>query len=266
MSSFCQVTPRRRNPLYDGVFVAASGSLGPRTTWGGDLNRNWPEDSLLGRLCPRTREALLELGTVVTYGARQTVIRQGEHSHHVLLLLSGVLKVVVDTEFGSPVLMALRGHGELLGEMSVLEGLPRFANVVTCTPVRARLVKNAQLREFLDRYPDAWAALAGALSARLRWANDRRAEFVACPAPVRVGRVLAEIVQRHGERTAEGWDLDVALTQPEIASLAGVALPTLEKALQRMHRSGLVRRRYRRIVVGDLAGLRRFGDTETGNP
>ena len=138
-----------------------------------------------------------ELGTVVTYGVRQTVIRQGEQSHHVLLLLSGHLKVVVDTEFGSPVLMALRGRGELLGEMSVLEGLPRFANVVTCTAVRAQLIKNAQLREFLDRNPDAWAALAGALSARLRWANDRRAEFVACPAPVRVGRVLAEIAAEH---------------------------------------------------------------------
>jgi len=209
---------------------------------------------------------LQELGTVVTYGVRQTVIRQGEQSHHVLLLLSGHLKVVVDTEFGSPVLMALRGRGELLGEMSVLEGLPRFANVVTCTAVRAQLIKNAQLREFLDRNPDAWAALAGALSARLRWANDRRAEFVACPAPVRVGRVLAEIAQRHGERTAAGWDLDVALTQAEIASLAGVALATFEKALQQMQRSGLVRRRYRRIVVADLAGLRRFGDTERENP
>jgi len=203
---------------------------------------------------------------VVTYGPRQTVIRQGEHSHYVLLMLSGHLKVVVETEFGGPVVMSLCGRGELLGETSVLDGLPRFANVVTCTEVRARLIKNVQLREFLDRNPDAWAALAGALSARLRWANDRRAEFVTCPAPMRVGRVLAEIAQRHGERTPAGWDLDVALTQAEIASLAGVALATFEKALQAMQRSGLVRRRYRRIVVADLAGLRSFGETEPEDP
>jgi CRP-like cAMP-binding protein len=214
----------------------------------------------------RTRDGFLELGTAVTYGERQQVIRQGEESHHVLVVLEGIMKVFVDTEFGRPVLLGLRGRGDLLGEMSVLEGRRRSANVTTCTAARVKLITTAQLKNFLDRNPDAWAALATSLSARLHWANNRRAEFVACPAPLRVGRVLAEIAGRHGARTAEGWDLDVSLTQPEIASLAGVALATFEKTLQRLHRSGLVRRQYRRIVVGDLDRLARFGVAERQNP
>lgn len=220
----------------------------------------WPQDCLLERLHPRTRQALLGLGTVTTYGAREFVLRQGEESHHVLLVLSGLLKVVADTEFGRPVLLALCGRGDLLGEMSALESMPRSANVITCRPVRARLVKNSLLREFLDRNPDAWAAVAGSLSAHLHRANNRRAEFVACPAPARVGRVLAEIAQRYGERTPAGWDLDVSLTQADLASLAGVALATFEKAVRGMQQLGLLRRRYRRIVVVDLAGLCRFGE------
>jgi CRP/FNR family cyclic AMP-dependent transcriptional regulator len=220
----------------------------------------WPEGSLLGRLCPRTREALLGLGTVITFGTRENVLRQGEDGHHVLLTLSGLLKVVADTEFGRPVLLALCGRGDLVGEMSTFEGVPRFANVITCTPVRARLIRNALLREFLDHTPDAWFGVASSLSAHLHWADARRAEFVTCPAPMRVGRVLAEIVQRYGEHTPSGWDLDVSLTQADIASLAGVALATFEKALRVMQHMGLLHRRYRRIVVVDLIGLSRFGE------
>jgi CRP/FNR family cyclic AMP-dependent transcriptional regulator len=214
-------------------------------------------------VCPRTRAALLGLGTVTSYAARETVIRQGEEGHHVLLALSGLLKVVMDTEIGRPVLLALCGQGDLVGETAVFEGLSRSANVITCTPVRARLIRNARLREFLDRNPDAWSGLAGLLSERLHRANTRRAEFVACPAPVRVARVLAELVQRYGERTASGWDLDISLTQSDIASLAGVALATFEKAVQAMGQMGLLRRRYRGIVVENLAGLHQFSAGRT---
>ncbi|WP_328612533.1 Crp/Fnr family transcriptional regulator [Amycolatopsis sp. NBC_00355] len=237
------------------------------TKEGRDLNQKpWPASSLLGRMSGRVREAFLELGTAVTYGARQKIIRQGEESHHVLVLVDGIVKVFVETEFGSPVLLGLRGRGDLLGEMSVLEGRPRSANVMTCTAAHVKLIKSAQLKNFLDRNPDAWSAVAASLSSRLHWANKRRAEFVACPAPVRVGRVLAEITGRYGVRTAEGWDLDVSLTQAEIASLAGVALATFEKALQLLHRAGLVRRQYRRIVVDDLEGLALFGGSDLRNP
>lgn len=232
-----------------------------------ELNQQpWPDGSLLGRMSARTRQRFLELGTTVTYGPRQHVFRQGEESHHVLVVLDGLVKVFVDTEFGRPVLLGLRGRGDLLGEMAMLEHRRRSADVVTCAPARVKLIGNAQLTTFFDRSPDAWAAMAGSLSQRLSGANVRRAEFVACPAPVRVGRVLAEIARAYGVRTPDGWDLDVGLTQTEIASLAGVALATFEKALHRLHRSGLVHRKSRRIVVDDLAGLSRFGVADRPNP
>ncbi|GAB3148775.1 Crp/Fnr family transcriptional regulator [Amycolatopsis stemonae] len=228
--------------------------------------QDWPADSVLGLLGTRTRNALLALGTAVTYRPRQVLIRQGEQSHHVLVPLSGTLKVVVDTEFGRPVLLALRGPGDILGEMSVFEGRRRSANVLTCTTVQAKLVGKTQLNEFLDRHPDVWRAVSSSLSTRLHWANSRRAEVLTCPAPMRVGRVLAEIVQRHGVRTGDSWILDASLTQAEIASLAGVALSTFEKTTHQLHRLGVLRREYRRIVVGDLPALLRFSGSAGANP
>jgi len=148
----------------------------------------------------------------------------------------------------------------------MLEGIPRTATVVACRPAEVKVIRNTELREFLDRNPDAWSAVASSLSSRLHTADSRRVEFVACAAPVRVARVLATIVERYGKCTVDGWDLDISLTQGEIASLAGVALTTFEKLLNALQRRGLIRRCYRRIVVEDLTALRRFSEKGSAEP
>lgn len=219
----------------------------------------WPADSLLGQVHGRIRDTLLALGMPIGFRPRQTMIRQGEEGGHTLLLLSGYVKVVVNTTFGQDVLLAVRGAGNLCGEMAVLERRRRCANVIACVPVHGRLISRQQLTEFLDQYPQACLAVARTISERLRWANERRAEFVACPAAVRVARVLIAVAWREGGFT-------VPLSQPEVASLAGVAPGTVEKALQTMERAGLLRRGYRRIVIVAPARLSQFAQVPAKNP
>jgi CRP/FNR family cyclic AMP-dependent transcriptional regulator len=221
--------------------------------------QEWHQDTLLGHLPARVHDELLSLGTPVSYRPRHTVVRQGEDGKHVLLLLAGCAKVVVHTELGRDVLVAFRSAGDLLGEMAVLEERPRSASIVTISPVRARLIMGHELTDLMRRNTEISLAIARMVSARLRWADRRRVEFVACEAPMRIGRVLLDIVSRYGRATPDGWDLGMSFSQTEIASLAGVALGTVEKALQLMNRNGLLRRYYRRIVITDLARLREFG-------
>ncbi|HET6503226.1 MAG TPA: Crp/Fnr family transcriptional regulator [Amycolatopsis sp.] len=220
----------------------------------------WPVGSLLGRMRRRDRDALLRLGVPVSFPARQVMLRQGDRGEHALLLLSGYVKVFVGTRQGREVLVAVRGPGDLLGEMAVLEDRHRCANTVAGTLVAARLVGGAELREFLGRNAEACLSVARTVSERLRSAEKSRVDFVATPAPTRVAQVLIETAQRFGRRTPAGWDLGVPLTRAEVASLAGTALSTVEKAFHAMQNEGLLRLRYRRIVVRDLTELRRFGE------
>jgi CRP-like cAMP-binding protein len=209
---------------------------------------------------------LLNLGTPVTYRPRHPMVRQGEDGRHALLLLAGAAKVVVHTEFGRDVLVAFRSAGDLVGEMAVLEDRPRSASVIAMGPVRARLIHGQELTDLMRRNGEICLAIAWMVSARLRWADRRRVEFVALEAPMRIGRVLVDIVSRYGRATVDGWDLGMSFSQTEIASLAGVALGTVEKALQIMQKEGLLRRYYRRIVITDLARLQKFSGVEPDTP
>lgn len=207
---------------------------------------------------------MLDLGTPVSYPAQQRVIRQGDAARYSLLILQGAVKVVVDTERGRDVVIAVRGPGDLLGEMATLEHRPRSAHVVTCSAVQARIIHSPQLADFLGRNVEVSLAVARMLSERLRSADRRGIDFVVCPAPVRVVRVLLDVVQQHG--TATGQELGIPLSQAEIASMAGTGLSTVEKAFRRLESEGVLGRRYRRVLITDLSGLRRFGELPGGIP
>jgi CRP-like cAMP-binding protein len=228
--------------------------------------QEWHRATLLGHLPARVHDELLNLGTPVTFRPRCPMVRQGEDGRHALLLLAGAAKVVVHTELGRDVLVAFRSAGDLVGEMAVLEDRPRSASVIAMGAVRARLIHGQELTDLMRRNGEICLAIAWMVSARLRWADRRRVEFVALEAPVRIGRVLVDIVSRYGRATVDGWDLGMSFSQTEIASLAGVALGTVEKALQTMQKDGLLRRYYRRIVITDLARLQKFSGVEPDTP
>ncbi|WP_103349227.1 Crp/Fnr family transcriptional regulator [Amycolatopsis sp. CA-128772] len=227
---------------------------------------SWPPASLLGRLRGPDADGLLRLGRPVRLPAQQRVIRQGDAAQHSLLILQGAVKVVVDTERGRDVVIAVRGRGDLLGEMATLEHRPRSAHVVTCSPVQARVIHSADLAAFLSRNAVVCLAVAQMLSERLRFADRRGIDFVVCPAPVRVVRVLLDVVQQHGSCTAAGWEVGIPLSQAEIASMAGTGLSTVEKTFRRLESAGALGRRYRRVLIIDLPGLRRFGELPGGIP
>ncbi|MFI9817952.1 Crp/Fnr family transcriptional regulator [Saccharothrix variisporea] len=224
----------------------------------------WPTQSLLGRLRTFTRDELLSVGTVVRYPADRVVVQQGATDDHALLLLDGIVKVQITDETGDTALLGVRGPGDLVGEMAALDRKPRSATVVTCGDVIAKLITSTELMVFLHRRNDAFIALITLLNERLRWANDRRRDFLSRPAAERVARVLAELVLTYGREEQVGWTLGIPLTKVELASIAGMKPRTAEKAFSDLRKAGVVVSHLRRdVLVPDLAALRAFAGLPT---
>jgi CRP-like cAMP-binding protein len=226
----------------------------------------WPPATLLGRLAPVARDALLAAGVLTRFPKRKMLIRQGDLDRHVILLLEGFVKVVASTESGYEGLLGIRVGGDLVGELSAIDGEPRSASVISCGMVPARVISAEELHMLVGRMQGLHREISRMMSNRLRRANRHRIDYRAHDAPTRIGRVLVEIAEKYGHDTSIGRMLGVGLTQGELASLAGVALPTLEKALRAFDDEGLIRRANRQLVVIDLPGLRRVAKLATENP
>ncbi|ATE58440.1 MULTISPECIES: Crp/Fnr family transcriptional regulator [Actinosynnema] len=219
----------------------------------------WPHDSLLSRLRDQARDELLAMGTVVRYAPNRDVIVQDARDTHALLLLDGVVKVQTTDETGDTALLAIKAAGDFVGEMAALDRKPRSASVITCGEVTARMISSSELMGFLHRRNEVFVEMIGMVNERLRWAIERRRDFLARAADERLAKVLAELVRTHGREEPGGWTLGFPLTKVELASIAGMKPRTAEKAFSDLRKAGVVVSHLRRdVLVPDLDALRAY--------
>jgi CRP/FNR family transcriptional regulator, cyclic AMP receptor protein len=216
--------------------------------------------TLMARLDEQTRAELIALGVRRTAAAETMLLREGEVESHVVLLLDALVKVSGQMADGRLALLSIRVSGDLIGEISALNGTPRSATAIATTRCTYAVIGRREFRLFLRTRPEAALEVAGIVADRLRSATRRRIEFASYPIRVRLARVLAEIAERYGTRTRSG--IRIELTQPEIAGLCGAADVSLQRAMRELRQSGVVDTQYRRVVVTDLAALRALAELD----
>jgi CRP/FNR family transcriptional regulator, cyclic AMP receptor protein len=173
------------------------------------------------------------------------------------VLLSGRAKVSTTTEEGKEVILAFRGPGDLLGELSAIDGEPRSASVEAIEPVEALAVASADFRAFLTEHPSIALMLLETVTRRLRDADRKRVEYGAHDATGRVAARLVELAEQYGEQGPDGIRIGLPLTQEELAGWTGASREAVSKALQTLRSAGWVATERRRITIHDLEALRR---------
>jgi CRP/FNR family transcriptional regulator, cyclic AMP receptor protein len=190
-----------------------------------------------------------------SYPRGQALMHVGQVPAEVLLLQSGRVKVSATTSAGRTVLLALRGPGDLVGELSALDESPRSASIVALEPVQALAISSDGFRAFLVERPDAALALLRELSARLRDADAKRIQLAAYTTVGRVAFCLLELCDRFGSSEEGAVDIALPFSQEELASWAGASLESVGRALQQMRGLGWIETRRRAIRVLDRAAL-----------
>src|SRR4051794_13179036 len=119
------------------------------------------------------------LGTPRTFAAGQALMHAGQVPQEVFVLTAGRVKVSATTPAGHSVLLAIRGPGDLVGELAALDDAPRSASVVALERVQARAVGHDRFRALLADRPEASLAMLRELSGRLREADAKRIQLSA---------------------------------------------------------------------------------------
>jgi CRP-like cAMP-binding protein len=210
---------------------------------------------MLGGLQAGHRTELLTLGTPLRFERGRRIIEEDDTSTFVLLIKAGFVKVTGRLEDGREALLAVRTRGDLVGELAALDGGPRSGSVTACSPLEGNVLRQGEFLGLLGRRPAISLALHRMSAFRLRQANRRRLDFTGCAAPVRVARVLVELVETYGRSTPRGRVSDIRITQNELADLSGTSTETAQITLRRLRRAGALRTGYRRLEVLDMRTL-----------
>jgi CRP/FNR family cyclic AMP-dependent transcriptional regulator len=214
----------------------------------------WPPGGVMAGLTPAERAALLAAGMEVEFPHDSRLVRQGELADRLFVIIDGYVKVVQTTPEGSSAVLAVRSRGDLIGEYALLDGAPRIADVFAVNTVIAVRIGERRFREFARRHPRAETFIYKGVIDKARKSAMRRTEAQAWDARTRLAKILHELAVDYGVRREAGVEIP-PLSQFELGSLAGVSEATTERHLHEFRAKGLVRTRYRKILVLDMDGL-----------
>jgi CRP/FNR family transcriptional regulator, cyclic AMP receptor protein len=118
-------------------------------------------------LSEKTLKAIANEGKLISYEAGRTIVGEGGAGVGFYLVLDGKVEV----RKGGKVLATL-GKGQFFGEMSVIDGQPRSADVVTITPARCWVLVSWSFAGLLKAHPEIALPMLKELVKRLRAAQS----------------------------------------------------------------------------------------------
>jgi CRP/FNR family transcriptional regulator, cyclic AMP receptor protein len=212
-------------------------------------------DAFLFGLNATERDALFAHKRKRHFNRSATLINAGTVSNSVAVILEGRIKLSFFTDEGHEVVLAIRGPGDLVGDLSALDGQPHSATATALEPVEAMIVPAPDFTAFLLEYPRSALTLLRMLSSRLRDADEKRIEFSAYDSVGRVARRLVEMAARFGDPQDQGLRITLPLSQEELAGWTGSSREAVSKALQSLRAKGLIETERRAVTILDLPRL-----------
>lgn len=207
--------------------------------------------------------ALLEGAKAISLPEGEKLFSKGDAGNGCYWLEQGLLKVSIISDGGEERIIAFLGPGSIVGELAMIDGLPRSATVEVLKESRLHFISRAAFAKRLEETPRILGYVVTTLAARLRQANDEMAASSFLAVKARVARALLQIADHLGQEEKTGKTLIAhKLRQDDIAAMAGVARENVSRTLSEWRRHDIIDKRSAFIYLIDKAALRREAMTE----
>lgn len=203
------------------------------------------------------REALSAISLPRDYSPGAIICLEGDPATHVFILLAGWVKILSATSDGHESVIALRGDGDIVGDVAGETTGRRNATIQAIDAVRTLIVGHDKFSSFLDANPGADRAFRRIVTQKWNDADSMLRSRSVTTGAQRLAGLLLDLAERHGEEVDGGIYVVMPLTQDELASLAGSSRATVTRALSNWRKRGFLITGQRHITIIDPPGLRK---------
>jgi CRP/FNR family cyclic AMP-dependent transcriptional regulator len=196
-----------------------------------------------------------------SYPRNSFILRAGEETDALYIVLSGRVKVLIPDEEGHEVILSIIGPQEYFGEMGLLDDQTRSASVETLEPCEMLRLSKAGFTSILKDNFELAMLIIQNLVKRLREADRKIESLALIDVYGRVARLLIDMAQN-----ADGkWVVEHAPAKQEIARMIGASREMVSRVVKDLQRKGLIRAEKRRIYVLDKLSMQRRASTSHSN-
>jgi CRP-like cAMP-binding protein len=211
--------------------------------------RDW---ALLQPLGAEDRRLVLSAARRRRFARREVLWHEGDPGDTLHLIDSGRVAIRVGTPMGDTATLTVLGPGEVLGELALVgaEAGIRSASAVALEKSETLAIHRDAFEELRREHPTVERFLVEVMAANIRRLSSHLLDALYVPAEKRVARRLLDLVAVY-----EG--AEIALTQEDVATLAGTSRATVNRVVGELEAAGIVELKRGRITILDPTGLGR---------
>jgi len=211
--------------------------------------------SLFADLSDEELERLAQSTHRRSFAEDMIIFHKDSPGESLYLIESGRVRIFVLSESGQEISVNIYGPGEVFGELSLLDGLPRSAGAIALEHTVTLALHRTDFVRLLEANPHMAMNILKVLSARVRYTTVYAESLAFLDVYGRVASKLLELADRYGVER-EGTEIGLRLTQSELATWVGATRESVNKVLGTFRELGLIDITSQRITILDTPGLR----------
>lgn len=220
---------------------------------------NWPRIAASGswfKAAPAPlQQALLGLAVARRHADGACLFRRGDPPDGLYGVAEGAVRITGLAADGREALLAIAEPSQWIGEIGLLDGLPRTHDAHAQGAAVTLHVPQAALLAVLQAQPALWQWIGLLATSKLRAAFQALEDMALLPAENRIAARLLAMSQGYGEWTHQTRRV-VRLSQEQLASMLALSRQTVNQVLQGLAHQGIVRPGRGTVEILDVARLR----------
>lgn len=172
----------------------------------------------------------------------------------VYFIASGQVTTTIFSFTGKEVSYQELGAGEMFGELSAIDQLPRTANVIAVEDSQIGVMSRSDFLNLVHRYPEVATASLKRLAGLIRFLVDRVFQYGALDVSE---RVLMEVYRLARENAASDGSVTIPNfpTHREIANRVNTHREAVTRELNKLSRQGVIEQKNRVLIVTSMTEL-----------
>ncbi|MEZ5786941.1 MAG: Crp/Fnr family transcriptional regulator [Xanthobacteraceae bacterium] len=198
----------------------------------------------------KTRALLTTIAQLRKFSKNEPVYLAGDRANGVFGLVRGSLHISIPRIDGEDFIAHRAGAGFWIGDLALFAGEERLVSVRAAEPTQMVQLPADALQQLVRDNPWLYEDFYALTYQNFRTTFAILSMLSMSSTTKRVATKLLLQVETRADR--EGW---IDISQPELAGLLAISLPTLQRIMRRFQAAGFIKSSYARIQVLDRNAL-----------
>lgn len=185
------------------------------------------------------------------YESGKFIFLEDSEGEQCFFVVQGSVKVTRLSKDGREVILAMLNEGEFFGEMALLDGESRSANVIALEETEVLTLNREDFLVVLHDYPQIAIQLLKEMADRLRKSDRQIASLSLSDAEKRIALCIIRFADEQGVIKRGQVSIPKMPIQQDIANMAGTSRETVSRAINLLEKEHFIKRQGRELLILD---------------